>query len=210
MEQTDVIVMGAGQAGLAMSHVLAARGIDHLVLERGRVAERWLSERWDSLRLLTPNWCARLPGWRYRGEDPDGFMTMPEVARYLRGYATSFAAPVRTGVTVLAVDRAGGGRWRVATDRGVFCARAVVIATGHCDVPHVPAIAAALPSDIAQITPSTYRNSGQLPDGGVLVVGASASGVQIADEVHASGRPVTSGGTPGCPGGIGAATSSGG
>jgi len=190
MKPTDVIVIGAGHAGLAMSHVLSSRGIDHFVLERGRVAERWQSERWDSLRLLTPNWCSRLPGWRYRGPDPDGFMTMAEVTRYLEGYARAFGAPVRTGVTVTSVFRAGE-RWHVATDQGAVCARAVVIATGHCNMPHVPEMARALPGDVHQITPGAYRNPGALPDGGVLVVGASASGVQIADELHAAGREVT-------------------
>jgi putative flavoprotein involved in K+ transport len=187
---TDVIVIGAGQAGLAMSRVLTARGIDHRVLERGRIAERWRSERWDSLRLLTPNWCARLPGWRYRGDNPDGFMTMPEVTRYFEDYAHSFCAPVLTGVTVTEVAPQGA-HWRVATDHGDWTARAVVIATGHCDVPCVPGMARSLPAGIRQFTPSDYRNPDQLPVGGVLIVGASASGAQIAHEIRAAGRSVT-------------------
>jgi len=190
MKRTDVVVIGAGHAGLAMSHVLSARGIDHVVLERGRVAERWQSERWDSLRLLTPNWCARLPGWHYQGGDPDGFMTMAETIRYLEDYARSFSAPVHTGVTVRSVARSGDG-WRVVTDRGSTCARAVVIATGHCDTPYVPEMARALPGGVHQISPGAYRNPAALPDGGVLVVGASASGVQIADELRTAGREVT-------------------
>ncbi|HUF87158.1 MAG TPA: NAD(P)-binding domain-containing protein [Thermohalobaculum sp.] len=190
MRETDVIIIGAGQAGLAMSRVLSQRGIDHRVLERGRVAERWRSERWDSLRLLTPNWCTRLPGWRYRGGDPDGFMTMPEVVRFFADYAHAFCAPVLTGVTVRAVRFEGTG-WRVETDREIWAARAVVIATGHCDRPRVPAMAGALPRGIRQLTPPEYRNARALPEGGVLVVGASASGVQLAAEIHASGRPVT-------------------
>ncbi|MBR0673237.1 NAD(P)-binding domain-containing protein [Neoroseomonas soli] len=188
MRTTDAIIIGAGQAGLAMSHCLAAHGIDHVVLERGRVAERWRSERWDSLRLLTPNWMSRLPGWSYRGDDPDGFMTMPEVVAHLEGYAA--AAPVESGVAVHALHPALFG-YRLETSAGTFAARAVVIATGQCDLPHIPAMAAALPKAIRQVTPSCYRNPGRLPPGGVLVVGASASGVQIAEEIHRSGRPVT-------------------
>lgn len=188
MRTTDAIVIGAGQAGLAMSHCLAARGIDHLVLERGRVAERWRSERWDSLRLLTPNWMTRLPGRSYRGADPDGFMTMPEVVGFLDDYAAG--APVETGVAVRALHPALFG-YRLETSAGTFAARAVVVATGQCDLPHIPAMAAALPKAIRQVTPSSYRNPAALPPGGVLVVGASASGVQIAEEIHRSGRPVT-------------------
>ncbi|WP_207540498.1 NAD(P)-binding domain-containing protein [Sabulicella rubraurantiaca] len=188
MRITDAIIIGAGQAGLAMSHCLAARGIGHLVLERGRVAERWRSERWDSLRLLTPNWMSRLPGWSYLGPDPDGFMTMPEVIAYLDGYATR--APVVPGAAVCALHGAPGC-FRLETTAGIFAARAVVIATGQCDVPHIPAMAAELPAEIRQVTPSSYRNPSLLPEGGVLVVGASASGIQIAEEIHRSGRPVT-------------------
>lgn len=188
MRITDAIVIGAGQAGLAMSHCLAARGIGHLVLERGRIAERWRSERWDSLRLLTPNWMSRLPGRAYDGPDPDGFMTMPEVIAYLAGYAEG--APVVTGAAVRAL-RGAPGDFRLDTTAGIFAARAVVIATGQCDVPHIPAMAAGLPVSIHQVTPSAYRNPSLLPEGGVLVVGASASGVQIADELRRSGRAVT-------------------
>ncbi|WP_448207171.1 NAD(P)-binding domain-containing protein [Azospirillum sp. sgz302134] len=190
MQHTDAIIIGAGQAGLAMSVCLGRRGIDHAVLDRGRVAERWRSERWDSLRLLTPNWMSRLPGWSYRGSDPDGFMTVPEVVRFLEDYARAGSAPVESGVTVRAVERTANG-YRVETDRGDRMARVVVLATGHCDIPLVPAMARHLPADIRQTTPSGYRNPDSLPDGGVLVVGASATGVQLAEELHRSGRPVT-------------------
>ena len=189
MRRTDVIVIGAGQAGLAMSWHLARRGIDHVVLERGRVAERWRSERWDSLRLLSPNWCSRLPGWSYDGPDPDGFMTKPEITRYLAGYAAAFGAPVLEETTVVSVAIAGED-WRVATDHGAWCARGVVIATGHCDRPLIPVIAAGVGRAAHQMSAIDYRNPAGLPDGGVLVVGASASGVQIADELRASGRDV--------------------
>ncbi len=188
MRSTDAIVIGAGQAGLAMSHCLAARGIAHLVLERGRVAERWRSERWDSLRLLTPNWMSRLPGWSYRGDDPEGFMTMPELIAHLEAYGGG--VPVETGVAVRALCRTPAG-YRLETSAGGLAARSVVIATGQCGLPYVPAMAARLPGAIQQVTPSDYRNPRRLPPGGVLVVGASASGVQIAEEIHRSGRPVT-------------------
>ena len=190
MRHADTVVIGGGQAGLAMSRSLSDRAVEHVVLERGRLAERWRSERWDTLRLLTPNWLSRLPGYRYQGADPDGYMTMPEVIDYLEQYASSFSAPVETGTTVLTLERTGAG-FRVTTDRGVWCARHVVVATGYCDEPLVPAASRRLPGDIAQVVPTRYRNPSQLPDGGVLVVGASASGVQLADELHAAGRHVT-------------------
>ncbi len=190
MRRTDTLVIGGGQAGLAMSRCLTDHGIDHVVVERGHLAERWRSERWDSLRLLTPNWLSRLPGFRYDGPDPDGYMGMPEVVEYLGRYARSFDAPVETDTTVLSVTTAGSG-FDVRTSRGDWSARSVVVATGHCDVPLVPRMAGALPPDVMQITPTRYRRPSDVPDGGVLVVGASASGIQLADEIRASGRPVT-------------------
>ncbi len=190
MRRIDTLVIGGGQAGLAMSRCLTEQGIDHVVIERQRIAERWRSERWDSLRLLTPNWQSRLPGFRYTGPDPDGYMTMPEVVDHLERYARSFEAPVSTDTSVLSVTRADSG-FIVTTDRGNWRARCVVIATGYCDVPFVPAMAGSLAPHITQITPTRYRRPDQLPEGGVLVVGASASGIQLADELHASGRPVT-------------------
>src|SRR5512138_1729420 len=144
MRRTDVVVVGGGQAGLAMSRSLVDHGIAHVVLERGRVGERWRSERWDSLRLLTPRWQSRLPGWSYSGPDPGGFMTRLEVVRYLDDYAGSFAAPVESGVTVSAVTRRGD-EFLVATDRGAWATPGVVIATGHCDRPLVPGFAGDLP-----------------------------------------------------------------
>lgn len=188
--QVDVVVIGAGQTGLAVSHFLTARSIGHVVLERGRVAHSWRTERWDSLRLLTPNWQARLPGAAYSGPDPDGFMTMPEVTEFLEGYARHIDAPVHPGVTVTAVRRPGEN-YQVVTDGGVWGSRAVVLATGACNASKVPAVASALPPGITSVVPHDYRSPGQLPAGGVLVVGAAATGAQIAAEVHASGRPVT-------------------
>jgi putative flavoprotein involved in K+ transport len=190
MRRTETVVIGGGQAGLAMSRCLKDGGVDHVVLERGRVAERWRSERWDSLRLLTPNWQSRLPGFRYRGNDPHGYMRVPEVVDFLERYARSFDAPVEEGTTVLAVE-AIGASYRVTTDRGAWEAPSVVIATGQCDTPLVPEIAAWLPAGVTQVVPTRYRGTWQLPPGGVLVVGASATGVQLADEIHASGRRVT-------------------
>jgi putative flavoprotein involved in K+ transport len=190
MKRTEAVVIGGGQAGLATSRCLAEAGVDHVVLERGRVAERWRSSSWDSLRLLTPNWQSRLPGFRYDGPDPDGYMGAAEVVGYLDRYARSFRAPVEEGTAVLAVERSGG-LFRVATDRGDWQAPSVVIATGHCDTPFVPAGARQLPRDVVEVVPSRYRNPAELPPGGVLVVGASSTGVQLADEIHASGRPVT-------------------
>jgi putative flavoprotein involved in K+ transport len=190
MKQADVIVIGGGQAGLAMSRHLTDRGIDHAVLERGRVAERWRSERWNSLHLLTPRWQSRLPGWSYCGPDPDGFMTRSEVVQYLEDYSRSFSAPVHAGVTVQAVERDHGG-FRVGTTAGVWRAASVVIATGHCDRPRIPPLAAALAPAIVQVVPTDYRNPGQLPNGPVLVLGASATGIQLAAEIERSGRRVT-------------------
>jgi putative flavoprotein involved in K+ transport len=190
MRHIDTLVIGAGHAGLAMSRCLTDRGRDYVVLERGRLAERWRTERWGSMRLLTPNWMSRLPGWCYDGCDPDGYMTAGEVVGYLDRYARSFNAPVETETTVEGVERCGD-RFLVATDQhDTWSADQVVVATGHCDRPHVPAVAARLSQSVHQTTPSAYRNPGRLPDGGVLVVGAAASGAQLADELARSGREV--------------------
>ncbi len=190
MTTTNTIIIGGGQAGLALSHSLTARGRDHLVLERGRIAERWHSERWNSLRLLTPNWMTRLPGWSYDGPDPDGFMAAPEVATFFDRYAMSFDAPILEHTNVQQLDRDGDG-FRVTTDQGRFRSDNVVIATGWCDRPAIPDGARHLSPRIHQVVPASYRSPEQLPDGGVLVVGASATGVQLADELRASGREVT-------------------
>ena len=154
------------------------------------MANSWRRERWDSLRLLTPNWQSRLPGYRYEGADPDGFMTMAEVVGFVSGYADACAAPVRTHTNVTSVRTAPDG-YSIATDSGEFRCRALVLATGACNRPSVPALRDSLPPGIQSFTPFDYRNPGQLPEGGVLVVGASATGVQLAHEIHRSGRPVT-------------------
>jgi putative flavoprotein involved in K+ transport len=186
----DAVVVGAGHSGLAMSRALAAAGVDHVVLERGEIANAWRHERWDSLRLLTPNWQTRLPGYRYAGPDPDGYMTAAEVAGFIDGYARHVGTPVRTGTTVTQL-RAEDGGYVVETNRGAWRCRAAVLANGAHGVPIVPDIAARLPSGIRTLTANEYRNAAQLDRGRVLVVGASATGLQLADEIHRSGRPVT-------------------
>ena len=173
-----------------MSRCLADRSIDHVVIKRGEVANSWKNERWDSLRLLTPNWQSRLPAYGYDGDDPDGFRTMPETIDFIERYAQVISAPVRTNTSVTAVRSIDDG-YTVATTQGDWRCRTLVIATGACNVAAVPAVAEAVPSSIAQLTPIQYRNPNQLEQGGVLVVGASASGTQIAEEIHRSGRPVT-------------------
>ena len=183
-------MIGAGHAGLATSHCLTERSIDHVVLERGEVANSWRRERWDSLRLLTPNWQARLPGFRYDGADPDGFMTMAAVIEFVSRFAAAAAAPLRTHTTVTSVTQTDGG-FQVATSAGAYQCRSVVLASGACNAPSVPALRAGVPASVQCFTPFEYRNPTQLPEGGVLVVGASATGVQLAHEIHASGRPVT-------------------
>jgi putative flavoprotein involved in K+ transport len=161
-----------------------------VLLERGEIANSWRRERWDSLRLLTPNWQSRLPGYRYEGTDPDGYMTMPEVVAFVARYAEALAAPVRTHTTVTSVRFDDHG-YRVTTDRGDFHSETVVLATGACNLPSVPAVRDAVPATVHNFTPFDYRDPRQLPEGGVLVVGASATGVQLAWEIHRSGRPVT-------------------
>lgn len=160
-----------------------------MVLERGEVANSWRSQRWDSFRLLTPNWQSRLPGLGYDGPDPDGYMTIGEVTAFMERFAAHTRAPVRTRTDVTSVRRAGDG-YRVTTNDGEIDCRTVVIASGACNLPAVPPFSAAVPPEIEQITPYDYREPGQLPEGGVLVVGASATGVQLAAELRRSGRPV--------------------
>jgi putative flavoprotein involved in K+ transport len=185
-----VVVIGAGHAGLAMSCRLTERSIDHVVFERGEVANSWRTERWESLRLLTPNWQSQLPGMTYGGDDPDGFMTMPEVVRFISSYAERISAPVHPKTTVTRVCSVRGS-YIVETDKGSWRSEAVVIASGGSNVANVPSIAAHVPESISMLTPMTYRSPEHLDECGVLVVGASATGVQLADEICRSGRDVT-------------------
>jgi putative flavoprotein involved in K+ transport len=188
--RTTAVVIGAGHAGLAMSRRLTERSIDHVVLERGEVANSWRTQRWPSLRLLTPNWLTRLPGYDYAGDDPGGYMPAAGVVATLTRYARLAAAPVRTATTVHTVRTTPGG-FEIQANDEMLHARAVVLATGACARPAIPAVTGAVPQSITMLTPLTYHDPSQLPDGGVLVVGASATGVQLAGEIHRSGRPVT-------------------
>jgi len=190
MRHIEALVIGGGPAGLAMSRCLSDYGIEHVILERGRVAERWRSERWDSLRLLTPNWLTRLPGLAYDGDDPDGFMAASEVVGFLEKYARLIRPPIETDTTVTSVAPARDA-FTVTTSRGDWSARAVVIATGETDVPIVPSMAKRLAPHVDQLVPSEYLRPSQIRDGGVLVAGASSSGIQIADELQQAGRAVT-------------------
>ncbi len=188
MQGTQTAIIGAGQAGLALSRQLTDAGHEHVLLERGRIGERWRSQRWDSLVLLTPNWLNVLPGAPGH-EHSDGFLAREQVVSYLEAYARSFGAPVEEGVAVEAVEPTRNG-FRVRTDRGAWLAANVVVATGDAADPHVPAEAAAAPARLAQLHARDYRSPDALPDGGVLVVGAGASGQQIALELARAGRAV--------------------
>lgn len=183
-------MLGAGHCGLAVSYWLSRRGIEHVVLERGDVAQAWRSERWDSLRLLTPNWQNALPGCAYQGGDPDGFMTMEEVVDFIAGYAEQISAPVHTATTVRAVSQVDGG-YEVATDGETWRCKAVVMANGACNLPSLPRCADDVPAEISVVSAMEYKNPDQLDIGPVLVVGASATGLQLADEIQRAGRRVT-------------------
>jgi putative flavoprotein involved in K+ transport len=188
MRSTNTIIIGAGQAGLALSRLLTAAGHDHVVFERGRVGQRWRSETWDSLALLTPNWANRLPH-DDAPADPDGYASGDEFVSTLERYARSFGAPVRERTTVTAVERSAGGL-SVRTTRGDWRACNVVVASGDCAVPAVPWFATSAPEPIVQLHASRYRAPAALPPGGVLVVGGGPSGHQIADELARAGRRV--------------------
>lgn len=183
----EVVVIGGGQAGLVASHALDERGIDHVVLERHRVAERWRSARWDSLRFQFPSSALALPGLPYDGPDPDGYAHHREVVTWLERYAALVDPPLREHTEVTSLDRDGSG-WRVTTDHGPIRARAVVVATGPFQQPRVPSVSADLPRDVVQIHAVEYRRPELLPDGAVLVVGSGASGAQITEDLLAAGR----------------------
>lgn len=186
---TTVVVIGAGQAGLAVSRVLTELAVDHVVLERGTVADRWRTRGWDSLTLLTPRWMSRLPRWRRAPGDPASYMSRADVVSHLEGYASSFAAPVVARADVSRVE-AHLGRFAVTSTAGTWTADEVVVASGYCADPRIPEQATTLDHRVHQVHSDHYRNPSGLPDGGVLVVGASASGAQIADELRAAGRAV--------------------
>jgi putative flavoprotein involved in K+ transport len=189
MQRVAAVIIGAGQTGLAMSRCLSERSVEHVLLERGAVANSWRTERWDSLRLLTPNWLNRLPGYRYQGDDPDGYMTRPEIVDYIATYADTIDAPVEAHTEVTSVQTADDG-FRILTTDTEWWAQAVVIASGPYHRPDVPVFAEAIPSNVRRLAAADYRNPDQLEAGGVMVVGAASTGVQLAEEIHQSGRPV--------------------
>jgi len=186
MEHARVVVVGGGQAGLAVSRELAGRGVEHVVLERGRVGQTW-RDRWDSFCLVTPNWTVQLPGGAYDGPDPDGFMPRDEIVGYLEGYAAG--SPVREGVDVESVER-DGGDFVLRTSEGDLLADVLVVATGTYRRPHLPPAAETLPASLMRSTVDDYRSPEALPDGSVLIVGSGQSGCQLAEELHGAGREV--------------------
>lgn len=197
-EHHDVVVIGGGQAGLSISWCLVQRGIDHVVLERDSIAHQWREGRWDSFTLVTPNWQCNLPGYRYAGGEPDGFMTREQTYAFVRGYADTFPAPVREHVSVTSVTQSADSGFDIETTTGALHAGQVVVATGGYHVPVIPRFAERLPASIEQIHSSRYRSSAALPDGDVLVVGNGQSGAQIAEDLLLSGRTVhlVTGGAP--------------
>jgi putative flavoprotein involved in K+ transport len=197
VERQRVVIVGAGQAGLAVSHELTGLDVEHVVLEREQVGQAW-RDRWDSFCLVTPNWTVQLPGGVYDGPDPDGFMPRDEIVRHLERYAAG--TPVREGVAVEAVQRASGG-FVLRTSDGDLAADVLVVATGSYSRPHLPTAAATLPESLPRLTVEQYRSPDALPDGAILVVGSGQSGCQIAEELRAAGREVVlaCGRAPWCP-----------
>ncbi len=188
MENHDVLVVGGGSAGLSVSHELAGLGIDHVVLERGRIGQTW-RDRWDTFCLVTPNWTVKLPGGAYAGDDPDGFMPRDDIVAHLERYAGTSAAPVREGVAVRTIDPAPDG-FVARTSAGDLHATRVVLCTGAFQRAHRPAGADSLPADVLRIDIEGYRNAAGLPPGGILIVGSGQSGCQLAEELHEAGRDV--------------------
>lgn len=190
MTLVDTVVVGAGHAGLAMSACLTSRGVQHRVLERGDIGERWRAERWDSLTLLTPNWATQLPGYPYDGDEPDGFDSRDRYIGYLERYARALACPIQTHTTVHRVSALPDGRFSLDTSQGAIQARNVVAATGPFHEPIVPVTSRDIPPDVVQLHSNRYRNPRQLPDGAVLVVGSGNSGLQIVTDLLGDGRRV--------------------
>lgn len=185
-----VVVVGAGQAGLSISHCLTRRAVDHVVLERHRIGHSWRTHRWDTFCLVTPNWQCQLPGFPYTGNDPHGFMGRDEIVDYLVGYAESFRPPVVEGVAATRLRGDDLGRFVIDTPRGTLTADHVVVATGPYQVPRTPRVAARLPDDVVQLHSADYASPERLPAGAVLVVGTGQSGCQIAEDLHLAGRRV--------------------
>ena len=183
------VVVGAGQAGMSASYYLCRAGIDHVVLERHARFHAWKADRWDSFCLVTPNWQCRLPDYPYRGDDPTGFMLKDQIVDYVEGFCATFDAPLREGVTVTRVEKVGD-RFEVDTDRGLWSADHVIVASGGYDRPIVPPFADRLDPAIAQIHSKSYRRPSDLPEGTCLVVGTGQSGVQMMEDLWIAGRDV--------------------
>jgi len=188
--QSDVVIIGAGQAGLCVSCLLKQSDIDHVVLERGQVGESWRSQRWDSFYLNTPNWANDLHGLPYYPESPDAFSSRDELIAYLEQYVTLFDLPVRPNMPVTALEKSKSQEYKIKTETDVFYARAVVVATGSMSRPRIPAMAEKLPAEIVNLSTGTYKNSNSLPKGAVVVIGTGQSGCQIAEELLDSQRQV--------------------
>ncbi|MBD3676944.1 MAG: NAD(P)-binding domain-containing protein [Rhodobacteraceae bacterium] len=189
MQDIDTVVIGAGQAGLATSHELKARGVEHVVLERGQIGQGW-RDRWDSFCLVTPNWSVNLPGFPYDGDDPDGFMPRDEIVAYLERYAESFDAPVRTGISIASVGGGDGSGFAIGTDGEEFQCRNLVLATGAFQKPLRPSGAESLPDTVRVMDLGDFTSEADLPPGDVLIVGSGQSGCQIAEELTEAGRRV--------------------
>jgi putative flavoprotein involved in K+ transport len=190
MERVHTVIIGAGQAGLSMSYQLALRGLEHLVIERGRVAERWRSERWDTLMFQFPNWMLRLPDYPYTGADPDGFMHRDGVVRFIEDFAARISPPLHCGIRVTGLQQSPSERLKVETDHYAVEAQNVVVATGPYQMPSVPPFSNELPITVCQIAANRYTHARVLPPGDVLVVGSGGSGCQIAEDLMQSGRRV--------------------
>lgn len=189
-EHIDTLIIGGGQAGLAMSYCLTQQDRDHVVLEQAAQAGNvWRNQRWESFTLVTPNWTVRMPGAEYDGPNPDGFMPRAEVVTYFENYVSRFSLPVRYNVCVESVELNNSG-YHVQTTSGEFRAANIVVATGLFQQPRIPAFAPELPRAITQLPSGEYRHPGSLPSGAVLVVGSAQSGCQIAEELYQSGRKV--------------------
>ena len=185
-----VVIVGGGQAGLSMSYCLKRRNVDHVIFERYQIAHSWQERRWDSFCLVTPNWQCQLPGYPYRGSEPDGFMKKADIVQYIRDYACSFDPPLKEGVAVTKIEQGIDDRFNLTTSIGDYTADQVVIATGGYHTPRIPRMAERLPQSIQQFHSSEYRNPEQLLAGAVLVVGTGQSGCQIAEDLHLAGRKV--------------------
>jgi putative flavoprotein involved in K+ transport len=196
-----VAVIGGGQAGLSASYHLKQNGIDHVIFEKNTIAHAWKTQRWDAFCLVTPNWQCQLPGFPYQGDDPKGFMLRDQIVAYVEDYAKHINAPVFEGVAVSALKRGADGGFLLQTGAGEVTADAVVLAVSGYHVPNTPRMAERLDGTLPQLHSSAYRHPGQLPEGGVLVVGSGQSGCQIAEDLHLAGRKVhlAVGSAPRCP-----------